>query len=205
MAPPCTAQPLLHALPAGCWGFPPLWDSGPELWFNDQLHLGSPVPNFFELTVGVRDFRHFVCLGGTTQDLFAVDVCSCGLFLIAPQISTALVLEERNIGKAVMLAYECLLNESQRNLHPSVNLPGPSTTHQNLDVVMSFQAQNSGWKPGVCVLLVWFWIYVQHGRCGVFPKTWHKHDGIPKGSFACPGILQQNFTSRKKDSVISKY
>lgn len=76
--------------------------------------------------------------------MFAVDVCSCGLFLIAPQISMALVLEERNIGKAVMLAYECLLNESQRNLHPSVNLPGPSTTHQNLDVVMSFQAQNSG-------------------------------------------------------------
>lgn len=44
--------------------------------------------------------------------MFAADVSSCDLFLAASQILMALVLEERNTGKAVTLTHVCLLNES---------------------------------------------------------------------------------------------
>lgn len=213
---------LSHTLKWGCCGCPPSHTSASApcthgrmpgipsslgLWARAVIYWPAAFrvtsPKLLSTCSRSQRFQA-LCLGGTTQDVFAADVCSCGLFLTASQILITLVLEETNTAKAVTLAYVCLLNESWWNLHPSVNLPGPTTTHQNLHVATSSRAQSSGWKPGMFVLVVWEFICSLEGVVSS-PKPATNTTGYQRAALLGQRCSNKISYPEKKDLVISKY
>lgn len=182
--------PPLHtsapALGMGCRGFPPLCESGLELGFTHQLHSGAPVPNSFQLAGGVKGFRHFVCPGGTTQDVSAADVCSCALLTVS-QILMLLCLREEILERPWHRPVcVCLMRADEILTKCQPSWPYNHTPKSSRGCELP---GTKLWVKASSVTACGLGIYMQHGRCGVFPKTCHKHNGIPEGCFAWPGML----------------